>query len=175
MFYLSEIQEKLSLIAYPFITSTAMSEMTRGNLEQTDNSNKPAAKDLDQAGGAGKSRGIFGSMRKENKSSRESDENENNLTELHRQKKQQNEKKLKLCIGWILKIELQQSISNTDNDVFQETDSSSSSSSTYGQKSNKAIVVSLLTRPLETRFRFHFFGNRKTNSLDKVNAIRSLI
>lgn len=31
-----------------------------------------------------------------------------------------------------------------------------------------SIVISLLVKPLEKRFKYHFFGSRKTNNLDKV-------
>ena len=31
------------------------------------------------------------------------------------------------------------------------------------------LVVDLLARPLDKRFRFHFFTNRKTNNIEKVN------
>lgn len=36
-------------------------------------------------------------------------------------------------------------------------------------KDKKNIVISLLIQPLDKRFKFHFFTNRKTNNLDKVN------
>ena len=35
-------------------------------------------------------------------------------------------------------------------------------------ENNNSIVISLLIKPLEKRFKYHFFGSRKTNNLDKV-------
>ena len=37
------------------------------------------------------------------------------------------------------------------------------------KKKSSNFLIQILVEPLEKRFKFHFFGNRKTNNLDKVN------
>jgi hypothetical protein len=72
--------------------------------------------------------------------------------------KEQNESKIKLCIGWLLKIEyfhlLTQITEKKDHTIT----------------SNKSLIIKILTNPLEKRFKYHFSGNKKTNNLEKVSS-----
>ena len=73
--------------------------------------------------------------------------------------KEHNESKIKLCIGWLLKIEYFYLLTPI-----------------IGQKeltitSNKSLIIKIFTNPLEKRFKYHFSGNKKTNNLEKVNSL----
>jgi hypothetical protein len=63
--------------------------------------------------------------------------------------KEQNEKQLKTFAQRLLKVD--HKINNFLGKLHQTTN----------------ILIELLVEPLEKRFKFHFFGNRKTNNLEK--------
>lgn len=67
-----------------------------------------------------------------------------------------NETKLRVCINRLINVEAYQS-----RCMKQKNDS----------KNDENIIICLLIKPLEKRFRYHFLGTRKTNNLEKVNCL----
>ena len=53
--------------------------------------------------------------------------------------------------------------------TFNLIPSSKSISTSTNERNSRISIISLLVQPLEKRFKFHFFTNRKTNNLEKVN------
>ena len=75
-----------------------------------------------------------------------------------------NEGRLRSCVNRLLKIETFKSKSFLMDD---------------GKINNNqritSIVIVLLIKPLEKRFKYHFFGSRKTNNLEKVKLHKNQI
>ena len=74
---------------------------------------------------------------------------------------EKNETYLRLTVNRLLKIEAFQCNGMKLNGV-------NVNASQEPHKKYDNIVIYLLVKPLEKRFRYHFFGSRKTNNLDKV-------
>jgi len=71
------------------------------------------------------------------------------------------EVKLRSCVKHLIKIESCDSRRIILNHAKNENNENNIINS---------IVIILLVKPLEKRFKYHFFGQRKTNNLDKVKS-----
>lgn len=78
--------------------------------------------------------------------------------------KEENENVLKHCIDWLLDIEILPLLTEISKLKHLEN----KSAILTNQDSNKITIVGILAKPFETRFKFHFLGNRKTNNYEKV-------
>ena len=54
---------------------------------------------------------------------------------------------------------------------FVDEEVSDNATTTTSTSNGKNALIALLVESLEKRFKFHFFGNRKTNNLEKVTQI----
>ncbi len=52
--------------------------------------------------------------------------------------------------------------------VSQESPANASFLATIPEWRPLLVPIQIMTQPLRKRFRFHFYGNKQTNSLDKV-------
>jgi hypothetical protein len=52
---------------------------------------------------------------------------------------------------------------------LSELNQRSTSNPCSNHEKKPILVIGLLARPLDKRFRFHFFTNRKTNNIEKVS------
>lgn len=85
--------------------------------------------------------------------------------------KEKCERMFKKLASQLLKIESpdfkRSYLRNNSNDVSL-TDKNPEDEDDYGYGVKNNALINILIQPLEKRFKFHFFTNRKTNNLDKV-------
>ena len=70
------------------------------------------------------------------------------------------EEQIKQCVFWLLRIDLESILAR--NSVYVNDKLGAATDSSY------SLLIRVFSRPFEKRFKFHFFGSRKTNNLEKV-------
>ena len=78
--------------------------------------------------------------------------------------KEENENVLKHCIDWLLDIDILPLLT----EISKLKHLGTYFENLKNNESNKTSIVEILAKPFETRFKFHFLGNRKTNNYKKV-------
>ena len=73
-----------------------------------------------------------------------------------------NEQRVKDCVRWLLQIDLESVLKLNSLYVNDRIGSKCA-------QTNYFLLISIIVKPFEKRFKFHFFANRKTNNLEKVN------
>ena len=82
-----------------------------------------------------------------------------------------NELKLQEMARHFLSVDLKFQQFFVDEEVSDNATTTTSTSRPFHATSGKNALIALLVESLEKRFKFHFFGNRKTNNLEKVTQI----